>query len=92
MLGPAPQRTVSHWRDSTVVIVQYRTFCILALEQSSHVTLRPSRRHQAYACIGWHIHVSYFRMQSHLDVFLSPTQLGVFLEPRLRVFRHNGKA
>jgi hypothetical protein len=29
-------------------------------------------------------------MQSHSDV-LSPTQMGVFLKPRLRVFRHNGK-
>jgi hypothetical protein len=92
MLGLDPLRTVSHWREPAVVIAQFRTFCILALEQSSHVTLRRSRCHQAYARIGRHIHVSYFSMQWHSDVLSSPTQLGVFLESRLRVFGHNEKA
>ena len=33
MPGPAPLRTgVSHWREPAVVIAQFRTFCILALE------------------------------------------------------------
>ena len=87
---PSAVCVMTNWHDPTVVKVQNGLSVFWPWKSLPMQVLRCSCSRKIYPCLGWRLYVSYIVHSPDLGV-THISQLGGFIQPQLRVFRHFGK-